>query len=209
MIDADANVPDALAFHSEDNDRVDGYILCKTILENGGVPLYKDLTTPTIASALFHEVAEAIIDPTCNIWWQDNSGTMWAAEVADPVQGGIVPVVCVDLATKHAVTVGLSDFIYPAWRDTEAPHTAQFNYLRTLTAPFTIDKGGYAVICNGGQTQQVFGAEIPTWVRQLKSTTFRTTSRSKVGHFRKFHHNVHLHRGNKASTKKLEVPTFL
>src|ERR1700679_2079639 len=42
VVDTDSNVPDALAYHTEENDHVDGYILAKTILDSDGVILYKD-----------------------------------------------------------------------------------------------------------------------------------------------------------------------
>src|SRR5271154_5519629 len=34
MIDADETQPDALAYHTEMNDKVCGFVLCKTILDN-------------------------------------------------------------------------------------------------------------------------------------------------------------------------------
>lgn len=188
MIDADPSEPDALAYHTETNDQVEGYVLCKTILDYGGVVLFKDAETPTVASALFHELAEAVCDPCCNSWWQADDGALWCAEVCDPVQGGIVPVSVVD-ANRHTVKVGLSDFIYPTWRDPEAT-TGPFNYLKTLRQPFTIDAGGYAVkIDSAGQPQQVFGAKVPKWVKDMKSKGMRVTTRKSKNrlHHRKVH----------------------
>jgi hypothetical protein len=116
IIDSDADVPGALAFHTEESTCVDGYILAQTILTNGGVKLFKDMVTPTIASALFHEIAEALVDPTCNGWWQSGNNLLYATEVCDPVQDTIVPV-----TLPGNVQVGLSNFIYPLWRDMQAP----------------------------------------------------------------------------------------
>src|SRR3989338_8324281 len=118
----------ALGYHTEENNRVNGFIFCKTILDNGGVKFYKDNNTPTIASALFHELAETIIDPTCNIWWDDFKGTLYSAEICDPVQNGIV------LVNIDNLQIGLSDFIYPSWKDSQALSNSniQFNYLNTL-----------------------------------------------------------------------------
>ncbi len=176
MIDEDPNEPDALAYHTVENDHVDGYILCKTILDNGGVALYKDATTPTIASALFHEIAEALMDEYCNGWWSndnDPKNSLVATEVCDPVQDNIVPV------TVGKVVVGLSDFIYPAWADSQAK-SKQLNYLNTLKNPFELSPGGYVVLLDSdGQTNQVFGAAVPNWVKKLKQDSRRNVQRRK------------------------------
>ena len=67
MIDEDptGSAPGALAFHTEENGLPDGYILTKIMLENGGVPLYNEANPKgsTVAANLFHELAEAFIDP--------------------------------------------------------------------------------------------------------------------------------------------------
>jgi hypothetical protein len=187
IVDTDAQVPDALAYHTEQNDDVTGYILAKTILDNGGVLLWRDEHTDTVASALFHEIAEALVDPTVNAWWQDQSGQFWAAEVCDPVQGNIVQVhVSLPAPRGHpasTVVVGLSDYVLPAWRDPESPNSAtgaaKKNYLGTLTAPFTIAPGGYAVVLPAGQTQttQIWGEKVSEAVKHSKtaaSTSYKT-----------------------------------
>lgn len=83
-----------LAFHEEGaGGTPDGYILASVILRNGGVVLYGGPRTLTVAGALFHELAETLVDPDCNLWWQNPENNMFiAAEVVDPVQGIIVPV---------------------------------------------------------------------------------------------------------------------
>ena len=45
-----------------------------------------------------------------------------------------------------------------------------FNHLKTLTAPFTILQGGYAIQRTGGPgtEQQIFGSEMPEWRREMK-----------------------------------------
>ena len=120
MIDEDPSAPGALAFHTEENGlpRADGYILTKIMLENGGVPLYNEANPKgsTVAANLFHELAEAFIDPTVNVWWRDGQDVFYAAEVCDPVQGNNVIV-----TTPDGIKVALSDFVFPAWRDLMAP----------------------------------------------------------------------------------------
>ncbi len=91
IIDSDPSAPGLLAYHEETNDAPDGFILARTILQNGGAVLYAG-SAPTVASALFHEIAETLIDPDCNSWWQAPNGTRFAAEIVDPVQGQIVPI---------------------------------------------------------------------------------------------------------------------
>jgi hypothetical protein len=164
IVDTDPTTPDALAYHTEENDKVDGYILAKTILENGGHVLYLNNHTPTVASALFHEILEALIDPLVNTWWfNSNNGFMYAAEIADPVEGNIVPI------QVHNVTVGLSDFVYPSWRDPESKGV-RYNYMNTLQQPFTVDKGGYVVILDPshGYVNYFFGNEMKGWTREIK-----------------------------------------
>jgi hypothetical protein len=195
MIGEDANVPDALAYHTEEGGKVDGFVLTRAILTNGGVPLCdpkKPLTTPTVASALFHELAEAFVDPTVNIWWQDQNGIFYSAEICDPVQGNnvLVDVTLADTDAAGAKTgpsrvcqVALSDFVYPAWRDSEAADdgSTQMNFTDTLKAPFTLDHGGYFVKYDpvtDSHPQQVFGRRVVAWMRALKAASGRYARRT-------------------------------
>jgi hypothetical protein len=187
IIDEDPSEPDALAYHTEDNDLVFGNILAKTILENAGVVLYKDNTTETVASALFHELCESLLDPTVNGYWQADNGTYYCSEICDPVQDVIVPIVATvpikwtdttnttNATTK--ITVGLSDFVYPTWRDTQAPIKSLFSYMNSIHKPFAITPGGYAVIMNpsinNGQPQQIFGEKVAEWKKIHRSRTRR------------------------------------
>ena len=91
IIDSDPSEPGLLAYHEDTGNVPDGFILARTILQNGGAVLYAG-PAPTVASALFHEIAETLIDPDCNSWWQGPNGTRFAAEIVDPVQGQIVPI---------------------------------------------------------------------------------------------------------------------
>lgn len=155
---------DALAYHTEEEGKIEGFVFAKTIIENGGVVLHLDATTTTVASALFHEVAEALVDAFCNEWWTAANGTFYAAEVCDPVESNNVIVSLVD-GTK----VALSDFVFPAWRDTQAAAGSQFNYNNTLKAPFQLEKGGYSItIDKHGKTHTIFKEGFPEWKKELK-----------------------------------------
>jgi len=187
IIDAPTSPDDqgALAYHTEQSDRFIGYIFAKTILDNGGSVLYaSDDNAETVASALFHELAEALIDDTCNAWWQDNNGTLWAAEVADPVEN--TPLLVVVDGKK----VMLSDYILPAWRDTEAPSGTHFDRQGVLTAPFQLAKGGYAVTINSsGQNNTVWGKEYADWKKEHKSNHGR-----RHRHIRRHNHAADSHK---------------
>jgi len=171
---SDPGEPPALAYHSEDDDIIDGYIAAKTVLDNGGVPLYQDRNTPTVAAALFHEIAESWMDRYCNSWWQyDKDNRLYASEVCDPVQSGVVVI-----SIEGNVRVGLSDFIYPRWCDSQSK-TGPFNYLNTLTAPFSVDRDGYVILLDGasGETQELYGPHTASWIRQWKGNSHRVRQR--------------------------------
>ena len=134
----------------------------------------------TIAGALFHELVEALMDPTVNSWWQNGSAlnvnhadgsvtqsgttfsngtTFCCAEVADPTQQNFVVIKC------GSEDIAFSDFIFPAWKilqNTAGP----FNYINTLKTPFTVDVGGYVVILGSdGSSQQVFSKAMAGWLK--------------------------------------------
>jgi hypothetical protein len=189
MIDTDQNVPDAAAYHTEVSDMVVGYILVRTIITQGGtVPIsgptnayyhnpatlfYKDASTLTVASALSHEIFEALIDAFCVQWWQGQDGNFYAAEVCDPVQGNIIKV------AVNGVNVGVSNFVLRAWQDTESKK-GPYDYMGLLKAPFTLNKNGYAVVFdpNVNQVNYVFGDLVPEWVKQMKAKSLRLLARN-------------------------------
>lgn len=140
------DIAEALAYHMDPDGQIAGYVFAKTILDEGGVVLYKDSTTPTVSSALFHEIAETLLNRNCNGWWYDGYETYYAMEICDPVQNTIIPF---DIMNgKRRITVGMSDYILPSWGDFMPPQNAKFNYLNTLTQPFTLSEGGYAIVFN-------------------------------------------------------------
>ena len=197
IIDADPNEPGAVAYHVDRAEMIDGYVLAKTIFGYGGFVLTdKSITGPkvgtelwvhgsnktTVAGALFHEITEAIIDDSINIWWESytalniihpsgttksqttfkNGTTFVCAEVCDPVQQNYVVV------TYRGNQVALSDYVLPAWKNEDLKRP--YNYINTLTKAFTIDLGGYAIILDStGQAQQVFSQAIPVGVEKMKT----------------------------------------
>lgn len=72
-------------------------------------------------------------------------------EVANPVQGNIITL---KIQNKE---VEVSDYVYPSWfdlTDVKGP----YNYKKTLTKPFTLNKGGYldTQLVNGGGQLYIF-----------------------------------------------------
>ena len=157
----DATTAGALGYHSEDNDKVDAFIFCNPVLQNGGVVLYdpKNPQNITVSSVLSHEICEMFGDRFANFWAdgpQLNAGSEYALELCDPVEADSYSV---DVTVNGAaVKVSLSNFVFPSWFNAEAkvPENMPFDYLKKLTAPFTMTAGGYMLIRNVGQVQQVF-----------------------------------------------------
>lgn len=149
----------ALAFHTENANIPYGNIFVKTILQYGGaIQMGVNNKVPTVAQAFAHEILEMLVNPNVNIWWQQSSGTLVPAEVCDPVQGNIVPV------KVGTVTVGLSDYVLPAWSDPQST-SGPYNLLNTLRRPFEMAKGGYLVTMKGGAISNVYGVTASPFVQ--------------------------------------------
>jgi hypothetical protein len=158
-----------------------GYILAKTIVDNGGFILSdKSISDSirnevhihgsqqsTVAAALFHELAETIIDNTINSWWKSDS-IFCATEICDPVQQNFIVI------KVGNVDIALSDFILPAWKDNKNT-IGPYNYIKTIKSPFTVDIGGYMTILNSdGNTEYIFNKDTPEWD---KTFTYRSSKR--------------------------------
>lgn len=169
MMDS-SDVSDALGYHSLDGDIPYGKAFAQTILDVGGALLYSsDLTVPTFAQTVAHEVFELIMDPNVNTWWENwNDQCFYAAEVSDPVQGNPVVVelpsaggynITKGSAKSSKIKVTLSDWVLPSWSNPESTH-GPYNHNNTLTAPFTLDPYGYIVKLVNGQIDYVFGTRV-------------------------------------------------
>ena len=155
----------ALGYHAEDNDKVDAFIFAGPVLQNNGVVLY-DTTNPqnvSVASVLSHEVCEMVGDRFAAFWSDGPSVvasdgqtyTEYALELCDPVEGD-----------SYAITVGtqkvsVSNFVFPSWFNAEATSVnLPFDYLGKLTKPFSMTPGGYLIVRQSGNVQQVFGEKV-------------------------------------------------
>jgi len=156
----DADVAGALAYHTETLNIPVSKIFVKTVLKYGGaVLLGATNSVGTVAQAFSHEIFEMIANMNVNIWWQLNSGYLVPGEVCDPVQGNIVRV------SVGSAVVGLSDYILPDWADPQATK-GPYNYLNTLTRPFTLARGGYVALMRNGTIKNVFGMEASDYVKE-------------------------------------------
>jgi hypothetical protein len=180
MIDSDTSVPGALGYHTEQADKVDGYIMAQPVLTNGGVPLVFDPKNPgryTVSATLSHEVLETVADRFVNLY-ADNGNTSWAVEVADPVESASYGI------EVNGVLVAVSDFVFPAFFNQQAnPSNAPFSYLKSVSGPFALASGGYAVVRTGGPgtEQQIFGKTMPDWRKATKQAAFsRAAKRGAV-----------------------------
>jgi hypothetical protein len=161
------DVSGLIGYHSQKAGNPYGKVFVNPILNNGGAILYNNDTPNgvTVAQCLSHEIFEMIIDPYCISWWaMPNGKTLVAGEVSDPVQGNIVKL---DIGST---TIGFSDWVLPKWTDTQAK-VGPFNYLNTLTAPYTMSKNGYMIQYNNGKITNVFGDLVPSWFKELKTNT--------------------------------------
>jgi hypothetical protein len=127
----------------------------------------------SVAQCLSHECCEAAADLACDVWVLGSDNQLWAQEVCDPVES----------ATYTIGQVTVSNFVKPAFFDEAPLAKSDFDHLGVLKSPFTIDKGGYAVLWKPGSAQphQVFGDEYPKWRRATKQREFaRTAQRLKA-----------------------------
>lgn len=160
----------ALGYHSLDNDEVDAFIFAQPVLSNGGVVMNFDPANPgqyTVSATLSHEVCEMVGDRYANgfcVGPQISQGNLYAQELCDPVENDSYGIMV------GTTNVAVSNFVFPSWFNPEAqvPQNMPFDYLKKLSAPFTMDAGGYmivATVSNEGQVtaKHVFGDKMPQW----------------------------------------------
>jgi hypothetical protein len=157
--------PQALGYHTQDGtEHIWGVVGTSAALANGSQALTGALS---VSSILSHEVAEMYLDPFANFSVDSNRGFSVAYECGDPVQG--------DSYEINGVSV--SNFVTGPWFNPMASPNNTFDHMGKLTAPFTMDAGGYWVQTQDGQVTQQFGEEMPDWLRQVKAGEFSRTSK--------------------------------
>jgi hypothetical protein len=151
----------ALAYHTETNNVPFSRVFVKTILKYGGAILAgATISVPTVAQAFAHEIFEMIVNQNANHWWQMPNGYLVPAEVSDPVQGNGIPI------RVGSTTVVMSDYVLPAWSDPQA-NKGPYNYKNTLTRPFQLAKGGYAILMRGSTKSYVFGTSVSPYIEYM------------------------------------------
>ena len=166
------DVANALGYHSEDNDKIDAFIFCQPVFDNGGVALY-DASNPqnvSVSSVLSHEVCEMFGDRFANFWSDGpriTQGNEYALELCDPVEGDSYEIDVTFNGATHKVSV--SNFVFPAWFNQQATSkNMPFDYLKKLSKPFSMTSGGYMIVRSAGRVQQVFGETMPEWKQEMK-----------------------------------------
>lgn len=108
-----------------------------------------------------HEAAEMLVDPGIAMAFQAPDGSWYAAEVCDAVEEDTFDLEVQD-STGATVKVPTSNFVTPAYFEAfraALPGKQKYDYLGKLTAPFSLDKGGYMPVEQGGKWDQVFGSK--------------------------------------------------
>jgi hypothetical protein len=135
----DADAPGALAYHTVDDGMPLAKVFVKTILANG----------ETISGGATHELAEMLVDPTCSVMVAHPGGGFYAYECCDPVEEN----------TFIIDGFPVSDLVFPRYFEPMAQDGKehQYNWMKTLKAPFALEAGGYQSIYLNGKWSEVFG----------------------------------------------------
>ncbi len=166
------SVADALGDHSETHAGVQvGEIGWDVIMDNGGTLLTGSLS---ISQTLSHEVLELLGDPNINrIARSYADGYLYDLELCDWVEGESY-----DKLLPDGVAVTVSDFVCPAGFDAMAAHSSEFDYLKKLSRPFSMTKGGYMPRTSPkGTDATVYGEHMPAWKREYKRRAMARTHR--------------------------------
>jgi hypothetical protein len=164
LVDNIPEAPDAMGYHSENSDgSFFGNIGVKTV--PGTVLTGRD----SVSTVVSHEAIELYGDATVNRWADSDGGMSYPVELCDAVQSGF-----------YAINgVSVSNFLLPAWFDNFKTSPAQFDYLNTLSAPFTLAPQGYTVVRNQGTGETQVWGEKPPWKNTVR-TSLRVRSREEA-----------------------------
>lgn len=143
---SNSDVAGALGYHDVDpQGRPYTRVFIDDVLKAGGTISSSPNSVSACAS---HEACEMAADPSCIRTAVAPNGDVWALETADPVES--------DGYLAPGTSVYVSNFVGPAFFGIG---TGPLDKMGRVTAPFTIEAGGYAII----NDQATFGAEYPAW----------------------------------------------
>jgi hypothetical protein len=193
FIEDNADVEGALGYHYETADnKTLGVVFAGTILEYGGSILTSANGEFTVASVLSHEALEMVVDPNVNMWADGPDieyGWQYCYESCDPVENDFYSIT-VRLPRQgrtpaQRYVVSVSDFVLPAWFDSQAPNGVRCDFLNLLTTPFGLRPHGYMIVRDpaAGDVYFVWGAKKPMeWRINAKLSNLKSrTSRRGVG----------------------------
>lgn len=137
----DADAANALGYHElTDHGQPISKVFVRTIQQYGD----------SVSVTACHELFEMVIDPIANLWAEASDGTEYAYEMCDPVEED----------TFDVDGIAMSDFLHPAWFEPfDHPAGTKFDHLGKLKKPFTLRKGGYAILKKNGKVTEIFGSE--------------------------------------------------
>jgi hypothetical protein len=135
-----------------------------------GLPLAKVYVKATldnkdkVSTTACHELCEMLIDPAANLWAVGNRGIYWAYEVCDAVENEEFPI----------DDIHMSDFVYPAYFEAfRKRKSAQFDYMKKVTYPFQLLKGGYSQVFHGRRSKSIyFGSKTKALLFQKEDRRF-------------------------------------
>lgn len=166
----DADQADALGYHSETpSGRPYGRVFVKPVMDEGGTYI---TGSSSVSCTLSHEVLEMWCDPWVNTWYENDDGKLWSGEICDPVESDSYSIV----VNGHRVAV--SNFVLPSYFNAGQKKT-KYDFLKVLNKPFSINKGGYAMIRGPkGGVKEVLGRSYPKWkVSRRRHPTSRYSKR--------------------------------
>jgi len=125
-------------------------------LTHDGQPISKVFVRTTLAVnelvsvTACHELFEMVIDPLANLWAEATDGTEYAYEMSDPVEQD----------TFLVDGIEMSNFVHPSWFEPfKHPPGTKFDHLGLLKKPFSMTKGGYAIVKKKGKVTQEYGSK--------------------------------------------------
>jgi hypothetical protein len=136
----DADIANALGYHDL---TVKGQPISKVFVKD----TLKNKQSVSVTAC--HELCEMVIDPLANLWSQGPDGRLWAYEMCDAVEED----------TFEVNGIPMSNFVHPSYFESfNHPTGTKFDHLGKLTAPFTLDSGGYSIVQEHGKVKNIFGS---------------------------------------------------
>lgn len=140
-----ADQADALAYHDL---TPDGFpvssVFVKTIADDKS----------SLTSATSHELVEMLVDPAINLYTTGpDPKLVYAYESADPVEEESFKIDGFEM----------TDFVYPSYFENfHKPKSTQFDYMKKVSRPFQILKGGYQIVFRNGKESQITASKAKT-----------------------------------------------